>query len=65
MLILILLILVLPGPLLTFWNLGTLIFRKKRTARFEILSFALGIFYMLFLYGIWQPRFLGGKHCQA
>lgn len=56
-LILILLILVLPGPLLTFWNLGTLIFRKKRTARFEILSFALGIFYMLLLYGIWQPRF--------
>ena len=56
-LILILLILLLPGPLLTFWNLGTLIFRKKRTARFEFLSFALGIFYMLLLYGIWQPRF--------
>ena len=56
-LILILLILLLPGPLLTFWNLGTLIFRKKRTVRFELLSFALGIFYMLLLYGIWQPRF--------
>ena len=49
-------ILILPGPLLTVWNVLTLIFKKKHSGKTEAATFALGIVYMALLYGIWQPR---------
>ncbi len=49
-------VLILPGPLLTVWNVLTLIFKKKHSGKTEAAAFALGIVYMALLYGIWQPR---------
>lgn len=49
-------VLILPGPLLTVWNVWTLIFKKKHSGKVEAAAFALGIVYMALLYGLWQPR---------
>lgn len=49
-------VLILPGPLLTVWNVLTLIFKKKHSGKTEAAAFALGIVYMALLYVIWQPR---------
>lgn len=52
----ILAVLILPGPLLTLWNVLTLIFKRKHSGKIEAAAFIIGIIYMVLLYGIWQPR---------
>ncbi len=49
-------LIIVPGPFLTIWNLTTLIFEKKYRTDFEWKSFSLGIFCMMLLYALWSPR---------
>ena len=52
----ILLVLVLPGPLLTIYNFYSLVLRRERPGWFEPVSFPLGVFFMVVLYALWHPR---------
>jgi len=54
--IIVLVILLLPGPLFTILNIRNLILHREHTGRFEIAAFTVGILYSLMLYGIWSPR---------
>lgn len=56
LLLLMLIVLVLPGPLLTIYNFYSLILKKKRPGWFEPVSFSLGIVFMVLLYLLWRPR---------
>ncbi len=55
--LLVVLLLLLPGPVFTIMNIWNLVRRKEKTGRFEVVAFSVGIFYTLILYyGVLSPR---------
>ncbi len=54
--LLFIIILFIPGPAFTIWNIRNLLLRREDTGKFEVLAFATGIFYSLILYWLWSPR---------
>lgn len=56
MIIILLAILLIPGPLFTILNIRNLILHREHTGKFEVMAFATGILYSIMLYGIWNPR---------
>lgn len=56
MIIIILILLLIPGPLFTILNIGNLLLGREHTGKFEVMAFTVGILYSLMLYGIWNPR---------
>ena len=56
MIIILLAVLLIPGPLFTILNIKNLILHREHTGKFEAMAFTVGILYSLMLYGIWNPR---------
>lgn len=56
MIIILLAILLIPGPLFTILNIRNLILHREHTGKFEVMAFTTGILYSIMLYGIWNPR---------
>lgn len=56
MIIILLAVLLIPGPLFTILNIRNLILHREHTGKFEMMAFTTGIFYSIMLYGIWNPR---------
>ena len=56
MLLIVLFVLLLPGPVFTCMNIWNQIRGKEHTGRFEAVAFSMGILYTLMLYGLLSPR---------
>ena len=57
MFLIVVLLLLLPGPVFTVMNIWNLVRRKENTGRFEAIAFSIGILYTLFLYyGLLSPK---------
>lgn len=56
MIIILLAVLLIPGPLFTILNIRNLILHREHTGKFEMMAFTTGILYSIMLYGIWNPR---------
>ena len=49
-------LMLIPGPLLTVWNIQNLLLQREHTGKFEAVLFGVGILYSFLLYGLWDPR---------
>lgn len=54
--LLLLAVILLPGPVFTILNIRNLLLRRENTGGFELVAFIVGILYSLLLYGMWEPR---------